>query len=577
MNREDFLNRTFRHWSMWPCLGFLLALSVYPVVQLVPMALSTIQLSSEGASWAFTPRRNLELLLGDEVLRDAIVNTLVFVVLSVAIEMVLGFFSALFIACLPRGRTLARTIMILPILLPAVAIGSMWKLMYNFDFGLFNQIAAVLGLDPINWLGDKRLALLSVIIVDIWHWTPFVFLILFAAIETLPQDVLEGRPRRWRHILADDPADHPAAAGAGAGGRGAVPCHRRVQGIRSGVPADVRRAGHGDRAPQPASEPRVLRAEPTRLRLDAVARHHRGDRGVARRQPLDGYAHRAARPRGGGPMIPFGGRVAWIGYLVVALAILFILGPTAWIFMNSIKYQIAIFTGAWVFEPTLDNYVEVLFSRRSDLVHNLLNSFVVAALSTFVVLVVGSLGAYGLHRWYKGRLFARLLLGWVLVFHMIPVLTLVGPWYLLFQSLGLYNSLSALVLTHITINLPMTMWIMLTYFNEVPVELREAATIDGCGDFTTFRRIILPLVGPGLVSAGILSFVFSWNEFAIALNLTARDTATVPVAIARFAQQFEIQHAQMAASSMIAIVPALLLMAFGQRFVVRGLTTGAVK
>jgi len=192
VNREDFLNRTFRHWSMWPCLGFLLALSVYPVLQLVPMALSTIQLSSGGATWTFTPRRNLELLLGDEVLRDAIVNTLVFVVASVAIEMVLGFFSALFIACLPRGRTLARTIMILPILLPAVAIGSMWKLMYNFDFGLFNQIAAVFGLHPINWLGDKQLALLSVVIVDIWHWTPFVFLILFAAIETLPQDVLEA-------------------------------------------------------------------------------------------------------------------------------------------------------------------------------------------------------------------------------------------------------------------------------------------------------------------------------------------------------------------------------------------------
>ncbi len=276
-------------------------------------------------------------------------------------------------------------------------------------------------------------------------------------------------------------------------------------------------------------------------------------------------------------MMPFSGRVAWIGYAIVALAILFILGPTAWIFINSIKYQIAIYTGAWVFEPTLDNYVDVLFSRRSDLVHNLANSFVVAAVSTFVVLVVGSLGAYGLHRWYKGRLFARILLGWVLVFHMIPVITLVGPWYLLFQSLGMYNSLSALVLTHITINLPMTIWIMLTYFNEVPVELREAATIDGCGDFTTFRRIILPLVGPGLVSAGILSFVFSWNEFAVALNLTARDTATVPVAIARFAQQFEIQHAQMAASSMIAIVPAIILMLYGQRFIIRGLTTGAVK
>jgi multiple sugar transport system permease protein len=188
----DFVNRTFRHWSMWPCAGFLLALSVYPVAQLLPMALSTIEFAGGKALWAFTPRRNIALLLADEVLRDAIVNTLIFVVLSVAIEMVLGFFSALFIACMPRGRNFARTIMILPVLLPAVAIGSMWKLMYNYDFGLFNQIVGVFGLDPVNWIGDTRWALLSVVVVDVWHWTPFVFLILFAAIEALPQDVLEA-------------------------------------------------------------------------------------------------------------------------------------------------------------------------------------------------------------------------------------------------------------------------------------------------------------------------------------------------------------------------------------------------
>ncbi len=189
---SDLLNATFRHWSLWPCLGFLLALSVYPVVQLVPMALSTIEFAGGQATWTLTPRRNVELLLADQVLRDAILNTLIFVVLSVAIEMVLGFFTALFIACMPRGRAFARTVMILPILLPAVAIGSMWKLMYNYDFGLFNQIAGALGLDPINWLGDGRWALLSVVIVDVWHWTPFVFLILFASIEALPQDVLEA-------------------------------------------------------------------------------------------------------------------------------------------------------------------------------------------------------------------------------------------------------------------------------------------------------------------------------------------------------------------------------------------------
>lgn len=276
-------------------------------------------------------------------------------------------------------------------------------------------------------------------------------------------------------------------------------------------------------------------------------------------------------------IVPLHGNAATIGYCALALAALFILGPTAWIFLNSIKYQIAIYTGAWVFEPTLQNYADVLFSRRSDLISNLANSLFVAAISTASALAIGTLGAYSLHRWHRRKLLARLLLGWTLVFHMIPTLTLVGPWYVLFQALGLYDTLTALVLTHIAINLPLTIWIMMTFFDEIPVELRDAAAIDGCGEFGTFRRIMLPLAVPGLVSAGILSFVFSWNEFSVALNLTSRGTATVPVAIARFAQQYEIQHAQMAAASMIAIVPALLLMAFGQRFVVRGLTTGAVK
>lgn len=186
------LDASFRFWSLWPCLGILAALTLYPLLQLVPMAVSTIAFADGQSVWSFTPRRNLQLLLQDRVLRDAIFNTLIFVVLSVTIEMVLGFFAALFIACLPRARRFARTVMIVPILIPAVAIGSMWKLIYNYDFGLLNQILAAMGLGAVNWLGNPLLALLAVVIVDVWHWTPFVFLILFAAIEALPQDVLEA-------------------------------------------------------------------------------------------------------------------------------------------------------------------------------------------------------------------------------------------------------------------------------------------------------------------------------------------------------------------------------------------------
>jgi multiple sugar transport system permease protein len=133
------------------------------------------------------------------------------------------------------------------------------------------------------------------------------------------------------------------------------------------------------------------------------------------------------------------------------------------------------------------------------------------------------------------------------------------------------------VLTHVTLNLPMTVWLMMAFFREIPPELHEAAHIDGCAPFQAFRHVALPLVRPGLIAAGILAFIFSWNEFSIALNLTSRDTATVPVAIARFAQQYEVQYAQMAAAAVISTIPALVLMALGQRFIVRGLMLGSVK
>jgi multiple sugar transport system permease protein len=267
----------------------------------------------------------------------------------------------------------------------------------------------------------------------------------------------------------------------------------------------------------------------------------------------------------------------WIGYGLLALAVLLVVGPFAWILMSSFKYQIAIYTGAWIFEPTLSNYREVLFSRRSDFAANIQNSILVASLSTALVLAIGTLAAYSLHRFRWAWWLQQSFLGWTLVFHAIPVITLLGPWYIAFRQLGLYDTQAALVLTHVTINLPMTIWLMMAFFREIPHELEEAALVDGCDPLQAFWRVSLPLAVPGLIAAGVLAFIFSWNEFAIALSLTSRETATVPVAIARFAQQYEVQHSEMAAASVISTIPAILLMFFGQRFVVRGLTLGSVK
>ncbi len=188
----DLIHGTFRYWSLLPAALLLLVITVYPALHLLQMSVSTVEFVGGRDVWSFTPGRNFDLLLSDPVLPPAIVNTIAFVIVTVAVELTLGLALAILIARLPHGRKAARTAMILPILVPAVAIGSMWKLMYNFDFGLFNQALDGLGLPPVNWLGSTNLALLSVIIVDVWHWTPFVFLILFAAVEGLPRDVVEA-------------------------------------------------------------------------------------------------------------------------------------------------------------------------------------------------------------------------------------------------------------------------------------------------------------------------------------------------------------------------------------------------
>jgi len=201
---SSLVNRTFRHWSLLPAVLLFVALTLYPLVNLVRMSVSTIAFADGAETWRFTPGANFAQLAGDDVLWSAIANTVLFVVASVTVEMIIGLALAIAVAGIVRGKTWIRTVLILPILVPPVAIGSMWKLMYNYDFGIFNQTLAALGAAPVNWLGSTSLALTSVIVVDIWHWVPFVFLILFAAVEGLPVDLLEAArvdgATRWQVV-----------------------------------------------------------------------------------------------------------------------------------------------------------------------------------------------------------------------------------------------------------------------------------------------------------------------------------------------------------------------------------------
>lgn len=266
-----------------------------------------------------------------------------------------------------------------------------------------------------------------------------------------------------------------------------------------------------------------------------------------------------------------GGAIVTWGYALLILA------PMVWILSNSFKRQIDILMGNAISPFTLSNYHQLLWSRQSNFLDNVWNSTVVAVVSTILVLGMATLAAFTIVRLNPPRWAIALILGWSAMFHMLPTLTFVGAWHWMFNAIGLHGTWTALILTHTVHNLPMALFLMTGFVMNIPRELVQAARLDGCTYGQVFLRLILPLSFGGMAAAGALAFINSWSDFAIALNLSDRDTITVPVAISTFAQEHQIRYGEMAAGSVLSMIPALVFILFGQRFVVRGLLAGAMK
>jgi len=266
-----------------------------------------------------------------------------------------------------------------------------------------------------------------------------------------------------------------------------------------------------------------------------------------------------------------------LSHLILAAAAVIVVAPVVWTVAAGFRTQISLLMGEFFFKPVWFNFAEVLFSKTSDFLLNYRNSLVVGIASTALCLLVATLAAWSLHRMRWPGWIVHVFLAWTLIFHMIPPVALASAWYAMARTVGLDNTFIGLILAHTTLNLPMALWLMSVFVRDVPRELEEAAVMDGATTPVLLRQVVLPIIAPGLAATAVLTFVFSWNEFAVALTLSMKQTATVPVAIAKFAQDFEIQYTQMAASAALSILPALLLLLVAQRYIVKGLTQGAVK
>lgn len=184
--------RSWRWAMIAPAILLFTGLALLPAVDLLSMSLHFIRWVRGKAVWNFVGLGQYADVLSDSLFRAGIVNTIIFAVVAVSIQVVLGFLLALLTTKIIRGRLFYRTVFLLPILVPGIVIGAIWKLMYNYHFGIINQLFALVGLPVADWLGTVETALGSVIAVDVWHWTPFIFLLMLAGLESLPQDVYEA-------------------------------------------------------------------------------------------------------------------------------------------------------------------------------------------------------------------------------------------------------------------------------------------------------------------------------------------------------------------------------------------------
>jgi multiple sugar transport system permease protein len=274
---------------------------------------------------------------------------------------------------------------------------------------------------------------------------------------------------------------------------------------------------------------------------------------------------------------PSGVKTPWWLWLCVAAIVIFCLAPFYWLINISLKTGPDLSGSAIVPpNPTLSNYKSIF--QDDDFVHALFNSAVVSLTTTALALVVGSFCAYALARLKFPAKF--LLLGLVLSITTFPPIAIATPVFKLWTDLGIFNTLYGLIIPYLTFALPLAIYILVSFFKEIPKDLEEAALVDGATRFTAFRKVVIPLAAPGLATAGILTFIAAWNEFLFAVTLTSTPKArTVPAAIAFFtgSTQFEEPLGTIAAASVVISIPLIFLVLFFQKRIVAGLTAGAVK
>jgi len=264
-------------------------------------------------------------------------------------------------------------------------------------------------------------------------------------------------------------------------------------------------------------------------------------------------------------------------YVGIALIVIYCLAPFYWMLVSALKPSTAIFNNNLLpTDVSMENF-RAVFSGRNDFGRSLLNGFIIAGAATIVAMVIGVFAAYALARLeFRGKF---LVLGAILATAMFPGVAIVTPLFKLFSDIGWVGDYHSMIIPDVSFTLPLAIWILTSFFAEMPWELEQAAKIDGCTPGQAFRLVILPLAAPGVFTTMILVFINAWNEYLIASVMSTPETQPPTVAIAKFVGESQFQQpfgTQMAAGVVVTIPLVILVLAFQKR-IVAGLTAGGVK
>ncbi len=265
-----------------------------------------------------------------------------------------------------------------------------------------------------------------------------------------------------------------------------------------------------------------------------------------------------------------------INYAILIVFAIICIIPVTWLIYTSFKPRMLTFVSppVWIrFTPTLENYRRLIQER--NLLKPLFNSVVIVVASTTITIFVGSFASYVFSRYKKGWIRPTLFI--ILITNMIPPVVVILPLFLLARRLNLYDTRIMMIIVYTALSLAFAIWMLRSFFLEIPTEIEESALIDGCNKVGVLFRIIFPLTAPAIASTAILVFIFNWNEFIIALVITSRNAFTLPILANSLISAKGVMWGQIAAASTFITVPEIIFIMFAQKHIVRGLTMGAVK